>query len=241
MAQLSDVVGYQSSISDVWTLALSDLFAFWRSLSDDDPEFMAGQLREFVPELINAYQPVSAEVGAGFYDDVRAAANVSVPHATTLADPPEPDEVQKRLSWAVAPLFRRDGSGSRVMDLDAAMSRTVAEVQLEVANGARETVDQNIETDRGYPRFARHASANACAFCRLMAIRGSVYRSAASAGGKYHSHCHCVAYPVFPGEDDESAPYVATWDTAYRDAVAALKQPTMKDILALMRSSLNAS
>lgn len=243
MAQLSEVVAYQSSVSDVWALAISELFAFWRSLSNDDPEVMAGQVREFVPEMVDTYQPVSAEVGANFYDEVRAAASVSVPHSTVLADPPTSDAVQNRLSWVVAPLFRRDSNGARVIDLDAAISRSVSEVQLEVANGARDTINLNVEQDRGHPRFARHASANACAFCILMALRGAVYRTAeaAGSGNKFHAHCHCVAYPVFPDEDDESPPYVATWDAAYQDARKKLKKPTTGDILALMRSSLNAA
>jgi hypothetical protein len=247
VAQLSEVVAYQSAVGDVSTLAIAALIEFWRSIGDGDPTLIAGLLRDFVPELIDTYQPLSAEVGAGFYEDVRVAANVSAPHSVVLADPPKPDKVQGTLSWAIAPLFRRDTTGARVIDLDAAMSRTVSEVQLEVANGARDTVELNAAEDRGRPRFARHASANACAFCALMATRGSVYRSAESAGNgkKFHAHCHCVAYPVFPDEDDESPPYVLGWEKAYRAARKSARKdgvpPDLNNVLHYMRQSLGAA
>jgi hypothetical protein len=75
-----------------------------------------------------------------------------------------------------------------------------------------------------------------------------VFRTAESAGSgnKYHSHCHCVAYPVFPGEDDESPAYVLGWERAYRDARKAarksgVKAPGLSDILPHMRQSLGAA
>lgn len=249
MAQLSDVVAYQASVDDLSALALSELIAFWRDVAGGDPAVTAGLMREFVPALIDTYQPASAELGANFYDDIRSAANVSEPHATVLAPTPKADAVQERIGWAVAPLFRKKNAvdhglihaGEPAPDPDLTLSRLTSATQLDVANGARDTVELNTSSDRGRPRYARHASANACAFCALMATRGSVYRSAESAGKDYHSHCHCVAYPVFPGEKDEPAPYVATWEAAYVDARKKLKQPTTKDILALMRSSLNAA
>lgn len=242
MPRLSDVVAFQAAVGDVSTLAIADLIAFWRSIGDGDPAVLAALIREFVPELIDTYQPVSAEVAASFYDETRSAANVTVPYAATLADPPNSDAVQNRLSWAVAPLFRRDTAGAQVIDLDAALSRTVSEVQLEVATGARDTIETNVSEDRGRPRFARHASANACAFCALMATRGAVYRTV---GNKFHAHCHCVSYPVFPGEDDESAPYVVGWEKAYRDARRAARKagepPDLKNVLRYMRVSLGAA
>jgi hypothetical protein len=74
-----------------------------------------------------------------------------------------------------------------------------------------------------------------------MATRGAVFRSAESAGNghAYHSHCHCVAYPVFEGEQDESPPYVVQWERDYRAARKAARKAGvgagLKDILPFMR------
>lgn len=244
MPQLSDVVAYQASVDDISTLALADLIAFWRNIADGDPAATAGLLREFVPDLVDTYNPMSAEIAATFYEEARTAANVPEPHTVVLAPTPNSDTVQNRLSWAVAPLFRTKEAVA-APDPDLALSRLTSATQLDVAAGARDTVDLNVREDRGRPKFARHASANACAFCALMATRGSVYRTAESAGRDFHSHCHCVAYPVFPGESDDSAPYVATWDRAYVDAVKAARKagikPDLKGVLPFMRKSLGAA
>lgn len=253
MPQLSDVIAYQAAVDDLSTLALAELIAFWRNIVDEDPAATAGLVREFVPDLVDTYNPMSAEIAASFYEETRVAANVPEPHTVILAPTPNADTLQNRLSWAVAPLFRTKNAvdhglihaGERAPDPDLALSRLTSATQLDVAAGARDTIDLNVSEDRGRPKFARHASANACAFCALMAARGSVYRTAESAGRDYHSHCHCVAYPVFPGESDDAAPYVATWDRAYVDAVKSAKKagikPDLKGVLPFMRKSLGAA
>lgn len=244
MPQLSDVIAYQAAVDDLSTLALAELIAFWRNIADGDPAATAGLLREFVPDLVDTYNPMSAEIAASFYEETRVAANVPEPHTVILAPTPNADTLQNRLSWAVAPLFRTQEEIA-VPDQNLALSRLTSATQLDVAAGARDTIDLNVSEDRGRPKFARHASANACAFCALMATRGSVYRTAESAGRDYHSHCHCVAYPVFPGESDDAAPYVATWDRAYVDAVKSAKKagikPDLKGVLPFMRKSLGAA
>lgn len=84
--------------------------------------------------------------------------------------------------------------------------------------------------------WARHASANACGFCRVMATKGPVYRSKQSAlvvvgrrgkprgtraiGAKWHDNCHCTPIAVRPGGSYEPAPWVEQWKDDYEQAVA---------------------
>lgn len=84
--------------------------------------------------------------------------------------------------------------------------------------------------------WARHASANACGFCRVMATKGPVFQSETSAtrvvgrggkprgtrklGDKWHDNCHCVAIAVRPGGKYEPASYVEQWQRDYDRAVA---------------------
>lgn len=247
-------------MDDVSTLTIAELLRFWRSLDPEDPVPTAVAMREFLPDLVDTYAPLSSEVAAQFYDDTRAAANAPGRFQADLA-PAKTSGLQKMISWAIAPLFRtafRDEApqvGGSVVAVAApdpvlAFSRFSSGTQLEVAGAARDTIEFNADADKdlGHPRFARHASANACAFCALMATRGAVYRTAAAAGSgkKYHGHCHCVAYVVFPGEDDESPDYVLGWERAYRDArksarKAGVKNPGLSDLLPHMRQSLGAA
>lgn len=245
MPLLSDVVAYQSSVDDISTVAIAELLAFWRVLGDD-PVAIAAALREFMPDLVDTYQPVSSEIAAQFYDDTRVLAGVTSQYDAKLTERPAGDKIQVNLGWALEPLFRRAPDGKAAPDRDLSISRSGSLAQLAIADGARETIDDNISADPATPRYARHASANACAFCALMASRGAVYRSETSAAGrKWHAHCHCVAYPVFPGEKDDSAPYVANWDRAYiaarKSAIADGVKPDLNGVLRYMRRSLGAA
>jgi len=234
MPSLAEVVAFQSSVGDVTTLAMADLLDFWNSLHGGDPGTVAGDVRGVLPDLIDAYTPLAAEVGASFYDDTRAAADVAGSFSAQHAALPESGLVQEMISWGVAPLFRPDAP-----DPGLALSRLTGGTQKIVASGARDTVEFNVGQDPAQPRFARHASANACAFCALLATRGAVYHWEDTAGAKYHDHCHCVAVPVFPGTAYEPAPYVKDWESAYTAARADVGGKT-KDILAHMRQTLSA-
>ena len=244
MPALSDVVAFQGAVDDVSTLSLADLVRWWRLQDLADPVGVAVAVRDFVPAVVDSYAPLSAEVAASFYDQSRAAANVAGGFVADLAPARNADVLQQMISWAVAPLFRVDPvTDVPAPDAGLGLSRLSSGTQLEVAGSARDTIDLNVQADRvGQPRFARHASSNACAFCALMATRGAVYRTV---GSKFHAHCHCVSYPVFPGERDDSPPYVLTWEQAYRDARKAARRagitPDLKGVLPFMRQSLGAA
>ena len=106
-----------------------------------------------------------------------------------------------------------------------------------VADQDRAAIAYNVGRDPSSPRFARHASANACAFCAMNAIRGPIYRSEDAAAKRYHDHCHCIAVPSW-GNDYAEAPYVASWRDAYYDATAALGGAhNPKAVLAHMRAN----
>lgn len=250
MATLADVATYQSSIRDLATLTIADLVAFWRTLDTEDAARSAEAIREFLPELLDSYVPLAAEAGAAFYDTERASAGAGGSFIASPVVAVDGDRVQETIGWGIAPLFRRSqGTNLRTGDLvtmdipapdpDLALSRLSGATQREVAGGARVTVEDNVEKDPAKPRFARHASSNACAFCALLASRGPVYRSAQAAGDghKYHDHCHCVAVPVW-GDKYEAAPYVAQWESAYKQAYKATGKADTTAILAHMRQTL---
>lgn len=233
---LSEVVRYQSSLTDLVTLTIAELVAWWRSLDLADVVGVAGDTRDFLPALMDGYSPLASDVAAAFYDDARIEADARGAFVAVPARRPSGDLIQATTSWAVAPLFREQS------DPELALSRLSGGSQKIVADVARDTVVDSVEQDPAKPTFARHASANACAFCRLVASRGAVYRSARSAGDghKYHDHCHCVVVPVWDGRY-EQPPYVGGWESAYKAALKAVGGSDTKAILAHMRQSLGAA
>jgi hypothetical protein len=244
--------------------------ADWSRLS---PQAAAAEARNLMPELVAQFGDEAALAGADFYDTLRAevVTGAAASYAAKLAPATPVSVVQDELDWALAPIFPAAGD-TQTFDLEhalgAALGRMGNVLQLLVGDQQRDTIAVSAADDPVGTRYARHASANACAFCRLMATRGATYRSEESAlvvvgevdprdiaqrirgprgprkeGEKYHDNCRCIAVPVFPGDTLTEAPYVAQWRLDYADAAAAAGGSTradLKAILAHMRETTGA-
>lgn len=152
---------------------------------------------EAYPELAAAYLQASGQLTTQWYAEQPVAIGGFVPVSAALA-PAEQLAAQAR--WSVlqlAPIGALQGKATQM-----------------VFEESRRTVVENVE--REGVRWARHASANACSFCRMLATRGAAYRSEATAL-RSHSHCHCLAVPDRDG-GYSPPPYVARWQEQYRDA-----------------------
>ncbi|MFT3871552.1 MAG: hypothetical protein QM714_02730 [Nocardioides sp.] len=74
-----------------------------------------------------------------------------------------------------------------------------------VANAGRGQILAGIRADAKARRWARVTSATGCAFCRMLATRGAVYRSEESADFRAHDHCGCTIEPLFGGRYEPPA------------------------------------
>lgn len=235
MPTLADLDAHRRALGDVTTLAIAELVRFWRG-RPEAPDLTAGLARQAMTELVSGYGLAAGALGADFYDNLRAEAAIGGTFAARVAVP-DPEAVQNITGWALAPLFAPEKP-----DDEAALSRLSGGLQLLVADADRQTVITNTRTDPADVRYARHASANACAFCAMTATRGAVYRSEESAGDKYHRSCHCIAVPVWPGQEVPEAPYVSKWRESYYAATEKLGGASdTKAILALMRDDLGTN
>ncbi|MGW5173116.1 VG15 protein [Streptomyces sp. NPDC004082] len=189
-----------------------------------------------VTEVVARYSQTSATLAADFYDGEREAAGVPGTFTVPLADPPPDEQVDASLRWATKDLWPRDDDATvaqmEPLDarLEAAMAKADAAAQKLVADGGRETLRQAVKQDRQAVGYARAAALGACAFCRLMASRGMVYKTAGTAGqdanerfsgdasvAKFHNDCHCAIIPVFRGQRFQLSPHAAEWDRLYRE------------------------
>lgn len=149
------------------------------------------------PELMDRYLAAVGDLSATYYEDQPGGS------PGFIAQPADP-QPQARLAasgrWAMlqsVPRTALSGASTRFL---FEHSRTTI-----VGNAAREDVP-----------WARHASANACGFCRMLATRGTVYGGAATAK-RSHNNCHCIAVPDRDGTY-RPAPYVAQWEKDYKAA-----------------------
>lgn len=253
MPTLADAEAHQQALADLTTLAQAEFVATWRTVDLANPDEAAEAARDTLPVIAVAYTLASSTLAADFYEDLRDAAGVAGSFVAELADGPDLDRVDALLGWGLAPLYPSDPTIA-TPNPDKALSRLSGGLQRVVANSDRDTIAGNAARDPAKARWARHASANACAFCALLATRDAAYRSEEAAlrvvsrrarrkrGEKYHDWCRCAAIPVWPDAPLERAPYVDDWQAAYdaaTDELGGMNAP--KAILAHMRQSLGTN
>jgi hypothetical protein len=178
---------------------------------DGKPEAVRADLLGAVPEVISFYADGSSALAADFYDDERERAAA---RRRFLAEPVVLDRAEKigrALAWATQPLVDGDG------DVPARLAEVV---QIETARPYRDTITTNRQRDPEAVGW-RRVSSGGCSFCRMLADRGAVYRSA-TARFASHTNCHCTAQPVFKGNDPGEEAGVVQY-------VASKRRPTAKD------------
>ena len=207
----------QLILSQVNTLAVQDLVTLWRQAGD----LSSSEFRQFVidafPDVVDPYAALAGDLASDWYEQ-------SAPDLDYQAVPaaaPNVQALQESTQWALG------ATG------DLGLARLAGTLQRAVFNGARDTITTNVAREQG-ARWARHASANACEFCRLLSTRGAVYGSRDRAM-KSHDHCRCVAIEERPGQTYEPAPYVAQFEEEYIAARRAAGSGDLKQILAAMR------
>lgn len=175
-------------VADAATLGTRDVVQLWRQYSDH-PDFRL-ILEAAFPEIVGQYAQAAALATAQAYDEWAPELPY---HAVPVVDLPA-ERIMKTIAWALyargsgTPLDRIVGALVRMI-FDGSRGTVLANLDLEYADYADDPVlsDLDFEYD-GEPgsepegtRWARYASANACGFCRVLATRKAVYRSAADA------------------------------------------------------------
>jgi hypothetical protein len=193
------------------------------------------RLRSSMPDWLEAMQAVvdqyartSAALAAEFYDGQREAAGVPGVFTVPVADPPPPEQTEASLRWATKDLWPRDPGGEETTDaqrqpddvrLTQAEKKAEQVAQKLVTDTGRGTVQGAVRQDRQATAWARSAALGACAFCKLLAARGAVYKQD-TADFRAHNGCHCGVVPVFRGQRFELSPHAREWERLYREYAA---------------------
>ena len=194
---------HRTQLMQLRSMADRDLVALLFEIEGLSVAEVRNVLIEALPELVAPYTTASGELAATLFEDLRAEAGR---RGTFYADVPDTVPASARVEgtarWAVGALV----DDSLEASLRSRLSGSIARM---VMDASRETIEVNGGRDR--VRFQRMPRPGCCAFCGMLASRGAVYRSEASAGGGvkargsmalgdgYHDDCQCVVMPVYPG------------------------------------------
>lgn len=209
-------------------LLVRDMQTLRRLIRPQDLEGTVPDWIASVRALVAQYGSASATAAADFYDAERVAAAVTGRFTVPLLDPPPDAQVDNSLRWATKDLWPRDPEDPKTTEaqkqpldvrLDAAEKKAEAVAQKLVVDQGRGTVQNAVQKDRMAVGYARAAALGACAFCRLLASRGMVYKQD-TAGFRAHDGCNCGVIPVFRGQKFELSSHAQEWARLYEQYAA---------------------
>ena len=179
-----------------------------------------------VQAVVDQYAQASAGLGAEFYDAQREAAGVPGLFTVPVVDPPPGEKTEASLRWAAKDVWERDPEQATAaqrepLDIRLVQAEKKAELvaQKLVADTGRSTVLEAVRQDPQARAWARSAALGACAFCKMLASRGSVF-ARDTVGFRAHDGCHCGAIPVFRGQTFEPSPQAREWARLYDEYAA---------------------
>ena len=154
---------------------------------ESDPTLLRDFLLQYFPEFMTTYGEPAALLGADWYDMARDLPPSAGTVRTVFAQPAKVKQSEAVVRNALGSLFTAEP------DWGSFESRLLGSAQRLVLQPARETTDLMVREDirsgrvtavrwsrRLHPERAK--SGKSCDFCKMLAGRGDVYRSAESAG-----------------------------------------------------------
>ncbi|MDO5500961.1 MAG: hypothetical protein Q4F67_14895 [Propionibacteriaceae bacterium] len=189
MVARADVELLRQGFAAASTLAKRDLERYFAAINLDRPEMARDGLLEFMPALTDTYGSATAVVAADWYDEQRNLAGVSGSFRSEIAPTVPVEQVVQRVRFGAAHLFT-EAPGLMLPFLLGITDKYVKEP-------GRQTLWQSAARDPARPRWARVPSGlETCDWCVMLASRGFVYHSEASARrseiSKFHEDCDCA-------------------------------------------------
>lgn len=151
----------------------------------------ANELVEIMEAYCGTTAETAAELAAAFYNGMSVYQTGMVYDAIPVSA-----HVQEGTEVAVRGIFQQAVDGN----IPSMTTQLLMRLDYETKRAAGQTVLDNCAADPRRPKYARvPGGSETCDFCIMLASRGFVYRSAASAGelNHYHAHCQCRIVPGF--------------------------------------------
>ena len=203
--------------------ALRDLFQLWSTVDPTNLRETIGPFTRAGAVIVRAGRQASAAAASRYYVTFRQLEGVGGQLVVTLAAPPELDVVEGQLRGAgLAGVVR---ARERGLGVEAASRNGFVKLAGSAASlvlgGGRETLLGAVHSDREALGYQRVTDASPCAFCRMVASRGAVFKSDASAAFQAHGHCGCTAEPYF--ENSRPLPANERFRQEWDDVTKGLK------------------
>lgn len=188
--------------------SLQGLVALWRAVDPADLKNTIGVFTEAATLLAaNGFED-SATVAARYITQFRAAEGASGTLALPRAQRPDRIAIAADLRGAALKgiIDGRRAGLSTPGAARAGLARVTGALAKQVLTGGWMTILNAVQQDPEVTGWTRVTSGDPCAFCRMLASRGQVYKSEKSADFEAHGSCACTPEPVYSGPQLADAP-----------------------------------
>jgi hypothetical protein len=195
----------QAAQAGLALLVAAAIAKLWPSLDLANLRTALPAFKAAVAVEVQRHAQASATLAARQYKLQRVAAGVGAAYTPIPADPPPVEQIAQVVDWAVQPLWNSAVPGGPDAEAEQSAPSAIADAKARLAasterlvlDTGRDTVIDNAQRDRQAKGWARVPEPGACSFCLMLATRGAVYRSEATADFKSHDNCRCHVEPVF--------------------------------------------
>jgi hypothetical protein len=194
------------------------LLTLWPAV---DPEDLSGTIETFTQAavlLALSGHDESSGISARYLAFLRSAERIPGNSPGFVAPRPLSVRVSADLRGAALKgiIDARKAGLSPLAAKDRGFVRVAGTLIKRVLAGGRMTVIGNVDRDRRALGWERVTSGDPCAFCRMLAGRGAVYKSQGAADFQPHETCGCVPEPIYRdgATSEQNAEYAREFTTA---------------------------
>lgn len=198
----------------------TDLITLWSRINPARIEATFPEFARTATAVINQRRTASTRLAGSYLAAFREFEAPDIERfAPILADTLPPARGQANLAaTGRSTIYRRLRDGADIEDAMSAGRTAASRNGLRLAlEGGRETITRTIDADPAALGVMRITSGDPCSFCAMLASRGPVYLTEASASFKPHDGCHCqpeIVYGTDTRIPDNSEQYRQLWREA---------------------------
>lgn len=181
MASLQEVERVREEVLSAIVLGYRDINTIFEQLAGESPEIIRQVLKEYFPALLDQYSYATGQVAAQFYEQERSLAGITVPFAAPSIAMVDQGRSSALLNWALVPLVGWEQGSISPEALALASSRLAGGFNRLALGNYAQTMTDFAAADTVSVRYQRMPQPGCCAFCAMLATRGAVYESEASA------------------------------------------------------------
>jgi hypothetical protein len=196
---------YQSQLS-LRAQAVADFAQFWPLLDVNNLDRSFPGYVSAIVHFFDSHRSRAVTLANEYFGTLRSLASAPGGWTPVPAEDIPFDQIWASLlatgPIAIKQAVRKGWSPQRA--LGTAFTGSAGAATRLILNAGRDQILANTRSDREALGWYRVASPRACAFCAMLASRGPVYQSKATATFRSHDHCVCYARPMWTA--DQASP-----------------------------------